>query len=206
MIDDGQHIACNCISWADCAAYADWAALRPMTELEFEKACRGTASAVANEYAWGSTSIAEAANITNGGMGSETTSTSGANCVYNNNGAVQGPMRVGCFATASSGRAGAGATYYGIMEMGGNLWKRCVTIGNSDGRSFTGSHGDGVLDSTGNANASSWPGTSASGAGFRGGAWGGDATGPRVSGRTHASNTDSSRLDSSGFRCVRLAP
>ena len=37
--------------------YADWAAMRPMTELEFEKACRGTASEVANEYVWGSTSI-----------------------------------------------------------------------------------------------------------------------------------------------------
>jgi len=27
--------------WADCATYADWAGLRPMTELEYEKAVRG---------------------------------------------------------------------------------------------------------------------------------------------------------------------
>jgi hypothetical protein len=27
--------------WADCATYADWAGLRPMTELEYEKSLRG---------------------------------------------------------------------------------------------------------------------------------------------------------------------
>lgn len=165
---DGQNIACNFLSWADGTAYGDWAALRPMTELEYEKACRGTAAAVADEYAWGNTSIIQATGITNSGAGSETASNSLANSVYGDHASVQGPMRAGCFATSSSTRAGAGATYYGIMEMSGNLWKRWVTIGDSDGRSFTGSHGDGALDSTGNANASSWPGTSSSGAGFRG--------------------------------------
>ena len=29
------------ISWPDLLAYADWAALRPITELEYEKAARG---------------------------------------------------------------------------------------------------------------------------------------------------------------------
>ncbi len=147
--DNGQHIACNYLSWADGAAYADWAALRPMTELEFEKACRGTAAAVADEYAWGSTSITQATGITNSGAGNETASNSSANSVYEFHASVQGPMRVGCFATSNSTRETAGATYYGIMEMSGNLVKRCVTIENVDGRSFTGSHGDGVLDSTG---------------------------------------------------------
>ena len=209
--DDGQNIACNYLSWADGAAYADWAALRPMTELEFEKACRGTAAAVANEYVWGSTSITQATGITNSGAGSETASNSPANCVYGIHASVLGPMRVGCFATSSSTRETAGATYYGIMEMGGNLRKRCVTSDNSDGnnadgRLFTGSHGDGVLDITGDADASSWPGTDAEGAGHRGGSWRGGGGDARLSDRTNAYTIDSLRDYAYGFRCVRLAP
>ncbi len=206
--DDGQNIAGNYLSWADGTAYADWAALRPMTELEFEKACRGTAAAVANEYAWGSTSITQATGITNSGTGSETASNAGANCAYNNHASVQGPMRVGCFATSGSTRETAGATYYGIMEMSGSLLKRCVTIGNSDGRSFTGLHGDGVLDSTGKADASSWPGTgtSTSGWGYRGGDWLNDNILAKVSERTYASSASLVRSKQAEFRCVRLAP
>jgi formylglycine-generating enzyme required for sulfatase activity len=45
------------LSWDDAAAFADWAALRPMTELEFEKAARGPEAAVAGEFAWGSTML-----------------------------------------------------------------------------------------------------------------------------------------------------
>ena len=45
------------LSWPDLCAYADWAALRPMTELEYEKACRGPNNPVLGEYAWGNTSI-----------------------------------------------------------------------------------------------------------------------------------------------------
>lgn len=42
----------------------------------------------------------------------------------NNAGAIQGPVRVGIYATANSGRDTAGATYWGVMEMSGNLWGR----------------------------------------------------------------------------------
>ena len=52
------YVACNYLSWMDGAAYSDWAGLRPLTELEYEKACRGTLTAVANEYAWGTATIA----------------------------------------------------------------------------------------------------------------------------------------------------
>ena len=54
--------AANWLSWADVAAYADWAGLRPMTEFEFEKAFRvpttedggiKTVSAVAGESYYG---------------------------------------------------------------------------------------------------------------------------------------------------------
>src|SRR3989339_724404 len=53
--NDGEWVACNYISWMDVAAYTDWAALRPFTELEFEKAARGGQAAVNDEYAWGNT-------------------------------------------------------------------------------------------------------------------------------------------------------
>ena len=50
--------ACNFLNWADALAYADWAGLRPMTELEYEKACRGTNMyPVFDEYPWGNTSL-----------------------------------------------------------------------------------------------------------------------------------------------------
>ncbi|MEY3442961.1 MAG: hypothetical protein RLZZ519_1242, partial [Bacteroidota bacterium] len=48
---DGQNRACNWLSWPDLAAYLDWAALRPLTELEFEKACRGDRAPEAGEFA-----------------------------------------------------------------------------------------------------------------------------------------------------------
>lgn len=49
--------ACGFLSWMDGCAYADWAALRPMTELEFEKASRGSnVSPAGGEYAWGNVS------------------------------------------------------------------------------------------------------------------------------------------------------
>ncbi len=55
-LNDGQWIACDYLSWMDLCAYADWAGLRPMTELELEKACRGGGvSATAGDYPWGST-------------------------------------------------------------------------------------------------------------------------------------------------------
>lgn len=49
--------ACNFLAWADGAAFACWAGLRPMTELEFTKACRGFGDPVADEFAWGDTEI-----------------------------------------------------------------------------------------------------------------------------------------------------
>ena len=50
------------INWQDLASYLDWSGLRPMTEFEFEKACRGNNAgtpnaAVAYEYPWGTTTI-----------------------------------------------------------------------------------------------------------------------------------------------------
>jgi hypothetical protein len=211
-----QYVACNYLSWQDVAAFADWAGLRPMTELEYEKAARGTASAVANEYAWGSTTITQVTGITNGGASNETASNSGNGlCAYGNHASVQGPMRCGFAATASTTRAQAGASYYGVMELSGNLWERPVTVGNATGRAFDGANGDGALATNGNANGTSlqyWPGysageiTGATGSGFRGGDWFKDATYARVSDRYYAADTGTGRDYRYGARCARTSP
>ena len=119
------------------------------------------------------------------------------------------------FATASSTRAVAGASYYGVMELSGNLWERPVTVGNATGRAFDGANGDGALATNGNANGTSlqyWPGysageiTGATGSGFRGGAWYGDATLARVSDRNLADNATTNRFVDVGARCARTSP
>ena len=212
--DDGEWIACNFLSWMDGCAYVDWAGLRPMTELEYEKACRGDQAAVSGEYAWGSASITGATGINpNSGANNETFSNAGANCAYNNSGGVQGPLRVGAFAGGATTRAQAGASYYGIMELSGNLWERAVTIGNATGRSFTGLNGNGQLSPAGHANQSLWPGIDnnsvvigATGSGFRGGAWLYAASNARVSDRFFAAHTVTDRVSHYGFRGVRVFP
>lgn len=220
--------ACNWISWMDLAAYADWAALRPITELEFEKACRGPLYPVANEYAWGNTTITAAAAISGSENGTETVSTSNANCVYNNQTFTggdggSGPVRAGIFATASTvTRQTTGAGYYGNMELSGNVWERTVTVGNAMGRGFAGTHGDGTLATLtsyeGNATNPDWPGisstpsqgvTTASGSGFRGGHFASSASDistVRVSWRASGASTNSGRSGSFGGRLARTSP
>jgi len=208
--------ACGYLSWMDLAAYTDWAGLRPMTELEFEKACRGTISPVAEEYAWGSTSIKppSASGISGSETGGETITTSGANALYNNisfTGVTEsgtGPLRVGIFATSSTmTRAAAGAGYYGNADLSGNVWERVVTVGNSEGRGFNGTHGDGGLTPEGNANES-WPGLSdAMGIGLKGGGWSTtDVARLAVSDRDQAATADTARGADYGGRSARTAP
>ena len=207
------NVACNFLSWMDGAAFADWASLRPMTELEFEKACRGTLTSVTNEFAWGTTSITGATGISNGGANNEVATNSGANVVFNNNASVQGPLRVGSFATGSSTREQAGASYYGIMDLSGNLWERTVSVGNATGRNFTGTiHGNGLLTNDGFCDISIWPGfvstkvSGATGAGFRGGDWKFPSIYMRSSDRFAASAVITDRHAQYGFRAVRTAP
>lgn len=148
--------AMSYLSWMDLSAWLDWAGLRPMTELEYEKIARGPSLTVAGEYAWGTTDITAAVTIAGyPESGTETITTSGANCNYNtttftggDSGPVQnsvGGLRAGIFASTSSIRAKSGAGYYGVMELSGNMWERVVTVGNSEGRLYLGGHGDGNL-------------------------------------------------------------
>ena len=199
------YVACNFLSWADLAAILDWMALRPMTELEYEKACRGAGRpAVLGEYAWGTTTAVAATGISNDGSDNERASNSTSNAVFGS--LLSGPLRVGVFATASSTRVQSGATYYGIMEMSGTLWEQPITIGNPEGRSFTGTHGNGLLTTSGSADVSTWPAASGLGSGNRGGCWLHSAMDMRVSGRAEATSNNTFRLSYRGGRGVRIAP
>lgn len=204
---DGEWGALNWICWADYLAYADWAGLRPMTELEFEKACRGgsaTDNTVANEYAWGTATIASSTyTVSNAGTSSEgiatNYSTVAGNCA---NGAIcaSAPLRCGIFAanSANTGRVTSGASYYGVMELSGNLWEMLVTAGNTQGRDFTGVDGDGDLSTT----PDNWPST---GFGLRGGSVVGSGY-EHVSNRSYAVYPYTSRYNHYTGRCARTSP
>ncbi|MCC5934428.1 MAG: SUMF1/EgtB/PvdO family nonheme iron enzyme [Balneolales bacterium] len=211
------YVANNFMTWMDGAAYLDWSGLRPMTELEYEKAARGPAAPVANEYAWGTAQIAGSAyTLSNAGGGDESIatnySTTAGNAMYTITAStIGGPVRVGVFATVSSNRVQTGAGYWGIMELSGNLWERPVTVANTTGRNFTGLHGNGMLTSNGHAAVAGWPGLSggaitiSTGSGLRGGSYGNNLPQIQVSDRAAAASIGP-RDRAQGFRGVRSLP
>jgi len=155
--------ACNYLSWQDVQAYMDWAALRPMDQDEYIKACRGSGPFVVNEYAWGTTNITQALQFaTLIEDGTETISTPNANCHYINNAIIggdggYGPLRVGIFATpTTTTREQTGATYFGIMEMSGNVWETGIHH-SYDPNGFDGSWGNGYLNASAEADVATWP-------------------------------------------------
>ena len=215
--EDGQNIACNYLLWSDDFAYADWAGLRPMTELEYEKACRGNQTPVAGEFAWGTADIASSfytlsnSGLSNEGINTNYSTSTGNSAVTNTTGVtgIDGPLRVGIFAanTSNSGRVTSGATYYGVMEMTGNVTELCITVGSTEGRTYTGLEGDGVLTTDGFANTSYW-GTNTHSTGQRGGNFIHVVTNAtKVSDRADANAHPStySRNREIGFRAVRTA-
>ncbi len=219
--------AVSFLSWMDLAAFLDWAALRPLTELEFEKISRGPILPVSGEYIWGTTDILPAETLSGAENGSEAVSTTGANAHYNNTSLTggdastgvehkTGPVRNGIFATDSATRLSAGASYYGVLDLGGNLKEHVVTIGNAAGAAFSGLNGDGNLSLAsgyeGNADVNAWPGldatvergvTGAAGSGFRGGSWADSSDRLRVSDRFEAALTLSTATSAFGGRGSR---
>ncbi len=163
--DDGANIACNYISGYDVLAYLDWAALRPLTEFEYEKMARGPhrgSFGYIADKAWGTATINEVTGITNEGAADETCANSAEGiCVYNNNSNVNGPMRCGFAATtATEDRYTCGASYYGIYELTGNVAEPYMSIarGTDYAASFVGDAGDGEIDgTTGYATQADWP-------------------------------------------------
>ena len=166
---DGQDIAMNYINVLDWLAYAEFSGLRPMTELEFEKACRGTMKPANDEFAWGSVTMmyllgwGEALDIWYG--------TERANGSYNSGaggytwwgwwgglgqGYYVGPIRVGCFADSTTTRQSSGASYWGVMNLSDNVGEICISAYDTTGRNFVGSHGCGQLDQNGDATNPDW--------------------------------------------------
>jgi len=187
------------VSWPDVAAYAEWAALRPITELEYEKAARGAdTAAIPGEFVWGTTAL----SVPNPGDITPNTDENGAETLGDaaniNTGALAwssgdgrsggiaagqaGPLRVGIFAASSANstnpRVSSGAGFYGNMELSGNLAEPVVTVGRPEGLIFQGTDGTGILTATGFATNIDWPGIDANnsngvdstlGIGYRGG-------------------------------------
>ena len=186
------------------AAMADWSGLRPFSELEFEKACRGfNTPAVSNEYAWGNTTLLSLNSVNDPGLTTESVNLPAtANCIVN--GTYGSPVRVGIFArpTAST-RALSGGTYYGIMNMGDNVGELCFTISTAGLLNTEAIHGDGFLSSNGSTDITNWQ--SATAYGIRGGAFNFGGPAARISERA-STNDPNAFGTSNGFRMVRTAP
>lgn len=164
----------NYMNWADVSAYLDWACLRPMTEMEYEKATRGEGLAIVDQYAWGTTYAAAATTINQPAEdGTEEISNAGANCnscwvaLVSGDG-NRGPLRAGIFAKpASNSRVLTGATYYGIMEMSGNTNEIVIATRNDRAASYEPATtflrsdasfwGDGNLAAAGTHDQAAWP-------------------------------------------------
>lgn len=141
---------CGFLGWKDLLAYADWAGLRPMTELEYTKTCRGTREPIAGGYPWGAaTRIYLQRGLDENGF------------LYNGRFLFEGQLDHHIRSLSIFG-----ASYYWVMDLSGSLWEWAVSIGHPEGRAFTGQHGDGQLAHTGEANTSGWP--MDNGFGFRG--------------------------------------
>jgi len=145
-LSDGENIACNYVNWVDHAAYLAWAGLRPLTEIEFEIAGRGIQYPVKNEFAWGNAEIGDDQYfVFDAALNTEYVnnpqSNPKGNAIYeatvNSNNNLDGPVRNGIFATATSNRVKSGGSFFGVMEMSGNLRERVITNGNAQGRNFS---------------------------------------------------------------------
>ena len=184
MSIDGQDLAMDGVSFFDLAAYADFAGLRPMTELEYEKACRGDQAVRDDEYAWASPARLwfdpvyhwaamnwhdASSNLHSRGFlypmqGQERAPGYNMGITHSyqyrdwwNWWYYHGPLRVGLFADTTTTRLASGASYWGVMNMSDNVQELCIHAGyNSTGRKFQGVHGDGQLTANGDANTPEW--------------------------------------------------
>lgn len=210
------NLICNWIGWDDGIRYAAWAGLRPMTELEFEKACRGPLAPVDGEFAWGDTQYAIMWHAGNGAYtGRETAvgsgrSSAGWNPDYSANSAIKVSTagtsqmpRAGIFATATSSRRQSGASYWGIMQLGCSLNEQVVSPRDATGLGFQGAHGGGTT-----AIPADWPPVgygSTAGIACRGANWYDEYPRARVADRG-ALNHRGARNMLWGWRAVRSAP
>jgi hypothetical protein len=236
-VADGEWVACNYVNWVDHSAYLAWAGLIPMSELQYEKAARGIQGSVPGEYAWGNTQIStNIYSLTNASQTSETVNNTSASPIGNASYLTtypyvpfNGPLRNGIFATTATNRISSGGSFYGVMELSGNLHERVITISNASGDSYFAGGGGGAIfpNLTANGFAQSytiqtiglWPGTgsvgstyaifgtaSAYGLMYKGGGWASPASLLRISDRgglvVSNTNTDRTQMNDVGIRGV----
>ncbi len=163
--DDGEWTPFETTQFLQIFRYLCWAGLRPMTELEYEKAARGTVSAVAGEYAWGSSSYTANAGFSNFRTKDETSNNSANINIWLDNYILCCASRVGMFATSSTNRQSSGASYYGVLDLSGNAMEIVYPVGQYFAEGFAGNHG------TGYSSAYEWPSSGDAGVGTRGGSW-----------------------------------
>lgn len=201
-IDDGQTIACNYLEPNSSYNYGlwrflDWACLRPITEMEYEKISRtpGAGLPPMLEAPWGLdvTSAANfnyVVNVLNSGRPNEIPTNLGANGLFqgspNSVPIIMGPRRVGSTYGPSTNRVQAGSSYYGVADMGGNLWECVIGISTTTSNGFhRNATGDGLMNTTGATYGfpNEWPisqqSTSISSNAYtwRGGSWRGNGSG-----------------------------
>ena len=147
---DGSNIVLSHMSVNDMLAYFDWSGLRPMSELEYEKICRGEDMLpVPGEHAWGTASFNFAGSILNVGTTTETTSNVGVlSSLF-----FSQPLRAGYSATATSSRTEASSTFYGVMDMH-NMGEFMMGVNSTNFRRV--SYGDGMLSPTGDHDVTDW--------------------------------------------------
>ncbi|MEM6642545.1 MAG: SUMF1/EgtB/PvdO family nonheme iron enzyme [Bacteroidota bacterium] len=144
--DDGANLACNQVYTLYMAAYLDWAHMRPMTILEYEKACRGFDTSVPGEYAWGTSEFSPVTNITDRGTSREIATNTGFG--LSNLKTDLGPMRVGFAAAEESSRISSGGSFFGVQNLSDNLAEYVVYSVPSGGTISLGAdfqQGDGIL-------------------------------------------------------------
>ena len=177
----------NYLSWDDCKAYASWCGLRPLTEMEFEKAGRGGGTANTNLYPWGDTAPTTTTYTFDGATLSQYYA-----CYNNTSG---GPVNVGLYLSGDLGRTEAqtGASIYGVADLAGNLWEHLINCASLTAPA----NGDGGITPP-----AAWPPASA-GKGIRGGSWYYAPAHLRVSARYGAGAADTGRSYNYGFRAAR---
>ncbi len=218
---EGKYRACNFLNAEDINAFLDWSALRPITELEFEKAARGITNPIKGEFAWGTPYIIDANTTQNDGTETETVIEianridSAGLAPYNSGieiNQLDGVLRNGFGAKNKNFsnsdfelRLQAGASFWGVMELSGNVWEYAVKINNPNSLSFQKNQiGNGLLDENGNADFLSFD--IVKGFIVRGGAWDsvtypiGDFRDLSVSARYYATLTNQNRRGTTGGR------
>jgi len=181
----------NFLSTVDAWSFLSWAALRPMTEMEFEKAARDV-SPDNWTYPWGNTAPTTSTySVRNeGGVHSRNFMN------YTVPGITGKVLDSGRYMSGDVFRTPeqTGASPYGIPDLAGNVYEyalNCSYLSVPAG-------GNGTTD-----RPAGWPADTSTQKGLRGGLWGLGGNYARISDRSSASDTTTTRQSNYGVRGVR---